>query len=147
MGRVCDGLARGLARPARIPALTPPGHLVLAPTDEVRTLSGNCETWILRFSLAAATGGVKLGTREAGTALPAVLARFAGGYVTTLCTWAGPTGGASPAAPSRPAGGNAGELTSTRPPMTGDFLPGLATKGCFGVLARVFQSDAASAAG
>jgi hypothetical protein len=57
MGRVCDGLARGLARPARIPALTPPGHLVLAPTDEVRTLSGNCETWILRFSLAAATGG------------------------------------------------------------------------------------------
>jgi hypothetical protein len=72
----------------RIPVLTPQGHLVLAPTDEARTLPGNLQERLeAAFERGAGHGLLELGIREVGTALPAEFAYrrdFAGRYVTTL---------------------------------------------------------------
>src|SRR5271169_4640883 len=86
----------------RTPVLTPQGHLVLAPTDEARTLPGNLQERLeAAFERGAGHGLLELGIREVGTALPVEFAfwrDFAGRYVTTLCTSAQPHGSASPAA-------------------------------------------------
>src|SRR6202789_2784536 len=88
----------------RIPVLTPQGHLVLAPTDDARTLPANLQERLeTAFELGAGHGLLELGIREVGTALPADFAYwrdFAGRYVTTLCTSAPPAGVAGPAAMS-----------------------------------------------
>ena len=110
----------------RIPILTPQGHLVLAPTDEVHILPDNL--WD-RLEAASERGAghwlLELGIREVGTALPAEFAYwrdFAGRYVTALCTSAQPAGVAGPAAVSAveapPAEVLAG-LASAAPPMPG----------------------------
>src|ERR1700730_16205881 len=87
----------------RIPVLTPHGHLMLAPTDEARSLPGNLRGRLEdAFERGAGHGLLELGIREVGTALPADFAYwrdFAGRYVTTLCTAAEP-GDASHVAPS-----------------------------------------------
>ncbi len=74
----------------RIPALTPRGHLVLAPTDEARTLAANLQERLeAAFERGAGHGLLELGICEVGTALPAEFAYWrdlAGRYVTTLCT-------------------------------------------------------------
>ncbi len=73
-----------------IPVLTPQGHLVLAPTDDVRTLRGNLRDRLQSaFERGTGHGLLELGNREVGTALPADFAYwrdFAGRYETTLCT-------------------------------------------------------------
>ena len=88
----------------RIPVLTPQGHLVLAPTDEARTLPDNLQERLeVAFERGAGHGLLELGIREVGTALPAEFAYwrdFAGRYVTTLCTSAQPAGATSPVAVS-----------------------------------------------
>ena len=69
----------------RIPVLTPQGHLVLAPTDEARTLPDNLQERLeVAFERGAGHGLLELGIREVGTALPAEFAYwrdFAGRYV------------------------------------------------------------------
>lgn len=110
----------------RIPILTPQGHLVLAPTDEVHILPDNL--WD-RLEAASERGAghwlLELGIREVGTALPAEFAYwrdFAGRYVTALCTSAQPAGVAGPAAVSAveapPAEVLAG-IAGAAPPMPG----------------------------
>jgi superfamily II DNA or RNA helicase len=110
----------------RIPMLTPQGHLVLAPADEAHTLPGNLGDR-LESALERGVGHwlLELGIREVGTALPADTAYwrdFAVRYVTTLCTFAEPAGGASFAAlnaiPTPPAEMLA-KVASAAPPMPG----------------------------
>ena len=88
----------------RIPVLTPQGHLVLAPTDEARTLPDNLQERLeVAFERGAGHGLLELGIREVGTALPAEFAYwrdFAGRYVTMLCTTAQPAGATSAVAVS-----------------------------------------------
>src|SRR5580658_4863300 len=88
----------------RIPVLTPQGHLVLAPTDEARTLPANLQERLeAAFRRGAGHGLLELGTREVGTALPAEFAYwrdFAARYVTTLCTSVQTAAVAGPAAVS-----------------------------------------------
>src|ERR1700692_5041384 len=91
-----------MTTPPRIPVLTPQGHLVLAPTDEARTLSSDLQHRLERaFERGVGHWLLELGIREVGTALPADFAYwrdFASRYVTMLCTSADPAGGASVAA-------------------------------------------------
>src|ERR1019366_7076962 len=115
-----------MATSNRIPVLTPQGHLVLAPTDEARTLPGNLQERLeAAFERGAGHGLLELGIREIGTALPAEFAYwrdFAGRYVTTLCTSAQPAGVAGPVAPSAieiPPAEMLAELVSAAPPMPG----------------------------
>jgi superfamily II DNA or RNA helicase len=110
----------------RIPVLTPQGHLVLAPVDDVCTLPGNLQERLeSAFERGVGHGLLELGIREIGTALPVDFAYwrdFAGRYVTTLCTSAEPAGDASPAAPSViaiPPAEMLMELASAAPPMPG----------------------------
>jgi superfamily II DNA or RNA helicase len=110
----------------RIPVLTPQGHLVLAPTDDARTLPANLQERLeTAFELGAGHGLLELGIREVGTALPADFAYwrdFAGRYVTTLCTSAPPAGVAGRAAASTieaPPAEILTELAGAAPPMPG----------------------------
>src|SRR6202051_1645010 len=110
----------------RIPVLTPQGHLVLAPTDEARTLPDNLQERLeVGCERGAGHGLLELGIREVGTALPAEFAYwrdFAGRYVTTLCTSAQPAGVAGPAAASTiepPPAEVLAEMASAAPPMPG----------------------------
>ena len=110
----------------RIPVLTPQGHLVLAPTDEARTLPGNLQERLeAAFERGAGHGLLELGIREVGTALPAEFAYwrdFAGRYVTTLCMSAQSAGVTGPAAASTieaPPAEMLTELASAAPPMPG----------------------------
>src|ERR1700681_4035802 len=110
----------------RIPVLTPQGHLVLAPTDEARTLPDNLQERLeTAFERGAGHWLLELGIREVGTALPAEFAYwrdFAGRYVTTLCTSAQPAGAVSSAAASAietPPVETLVELASSAPPMSG----------------------------
>ncbi len=110
----------------RIPVLTPQGHLVLAPTDEARTLPDNLQERLeVAFERGAGHGLLELGIREAGTALPAEFAYwrdFAGRYVTMLCTSAQPAGATSPVAASAVEtlpSETLAELASSAPPMPG----------------------------
>jgi non-specific serine/threonine protein kinase len=72
------------------PVLTPHGHLVLAPSDDVSALPGDLSRRLeSAFARGAGHGLLDLGIREVGTALPAEFAYwrdFAGRYVTALCT-------------------------------------------------------------
>jgi hypothetical protein len=83
----------------RIPVLTPQRHLVLAPTDEARTVPDNLQERLeVAFERGAGHGLLELWIREVGTALPAEFAYwrdFAGRYVTMLCTSAQPAGATS----------------------------------------------------
>jgi non-specific serine/threonine protein kinase len=110
----------------RIPVLTPHGHLMLAPTDEARTLPENLRSRLeSAFERGAGHGLLELGIREIGTALPADFAYwrdFAGRYVTTLCTSAQPAGVTDPAAISSievPPAELLAELVNVAPPMPG----------------------------
>jgi len=115
-----------MTTPARIPVLTPQGHLVLAPADEARTLPSD----LLRrlesaFERGVGHGLLELGIREVGTALPADFAYwrdFASRYVTMLCTSADPAGGDSSIAAgavAMPASEALAGLVSAAPPMPG----------------------------
>ena len=88
----------------RIPVLTPQGHLVLAPTDEARTLPDNIpEHPKPAFERGAGHGLLELGIREVGTALPVDFAYwrdFAARYVATLCASARPPRPRAPVAVS-----------------------------------------------
>jgi superfamily II DNA or RNA helicase len=128
----------------RIPIITPQGHLVLAPADDVRTLPGNLrERLETAFERGVGHGLLELGIREIGTALPADFAYwrdFAARYVTTLCTSVEPDG-ASAAGPSSiavPPAQMLGEMANAAPPMPGgEYLNA-------GVLAALWeQLDAA----
>jgi hypothetical protein len=110
----------------RIPVLTPQGHLVLAPTDEARTLPHNLQERLeVAFERGAGHWLLELGIREVGTALPTEFAYwrdFAGRYFTMLCTSVQPAGVTSPFAvgavetlPSE----TLVELASSAPPMPG----------------------------
>jgi non-specific serine/threonine protein kinase len=74
----------------RTPALTPNGHLVLAPPADAVTLPA--ELWARlepAFARGVGHGLLELGLREVGTALPSDFAYwrdFAARYVTVLCT-------------------------------------------------------------
>ncbi len=110
----------------RIPVLTPQGHLMLAPTDEARSLPDNLRDRLdAAFERGAGHGLLELGIREVGTALPAEFAYwrdFAGRYVTTLCTsvqTAGVTGPAAVSAIETPPAEMLAELASAAPPMPG----------------------------
>jgi hypothetical protein len=110
----------------RIPALTPQGHLMLAPTDEARTLPGNLQERLeAAFERGAGHGLLELGIREIGSALPAEFAYwrdFAGRYVTTLCTSAQPARSTDAAAVNPiepPPSETLVELASAAPPMQG----------------------------
>ncbi len=110
----------------RIPVLTPQGHLVLAPTDEARTLPDNLQERLeVAFERGAGHGLLELGIREVGTALPAEFAYwrdFAGRYVTMLCTTAQPAGATSAVAVSAVetlSSETLVELASSAPPMPG----------------------------
>src|SRR5271169_4633075 len=110
----------------RTPVLTPQGHLVLAPTDETRSLPDNLQERLeAAFERGAGHGLLELGIREVGTALPAEFAYwrdFAGRYVTTLCTSAQTAGVTDPAAASTieaPPAEILTELASAAPPMRG----------------------------
>src|ERR1700688_4807577 len=110
----------------RIPVLTPQGHLVLAPTDEARTLPDNLQERLeAAFERGAGHGLLELGIREIGSALPAEFAYwrdFAGRYVTTLCTSAQPVRSTDPAVLSpieTPPSETLVDLASTAPPMPG----------------------------
>ena len=110
----------------RIPVLTPQGHLMLAPTDEARSLPDNLRDRLdAAFERGAGHGLLELGIREVGTALPAEFAYwrdFAGRYVTTLCTsaqTAGVTGPAAVSAIETPPAEMLMELASAAPPMPG----------------------------
>lgn len=110
----------------RIPVLTPQGHLMLAPMDEARILPDNLRDRLeSAFERGAGHGLLELEIREVGTALPADFAYwrdFAGRYVTILCTFAQPDGGASPAALSIiavPPAETLAALASAAPPMPG----------------------------
>ncbi len=111
---------------ARIPVLTPQGHLVLAPADEARTLPSDLQHRLeSAFERGVGHGLLELGIREVGTALPADFAYwrdFAGRYVTTLCTSAEPAGGISSAALNiiaTPPAEMLAELARRAPPMPG----------------------------
>jgi non-specific serine/threonine protein kinase len=110
----------------RIPGLTPQGHLVLARTDEARTLPDNLQERLeVAFERGAGHGLLELGIREVGTALPAEFAYwrdFAGRYVTMLCTTAQPAGATSAVAVSAVetlSSETLVELASSAPPMPG----------------------------
>jgi hypothetical protein len=83
-----------MATAARIPVLTPNGHLVLAPapTDDAVTLADDLQQRLDKaFDHGAGLGLLELGICEVGTALPPQFAYwrdFAGRYVATLCTTA-----------------------------------------------------------
>jgi len=75
---------------ARTLALTPSGHLFLAPTADAVTLPpGLLARLEPAFARGVGHGLLELGLREVGTALPSEFAYwrdFAARYVTVLCT-------------------------------------------------------------
>ena len=112
----------------RVPALTPQGHLVLAPASaqDAQPLPGNLQA---RFEAAFARGVghalLELGVREIGTALPPDFVYwrdFAAQFVTTVCTSAVPIAAEAAtdisviAAPTSTA---LADLVNAAPPMPG----------------------------
>jgi non-specific serine/threonine protein kinase len=78
-----------MAPVTRVPALTPHGHLVLAPALDAQALPDDLQRRVEQaFQRGAGYGLLDLGLREVGTALPPVYAfwrDFAARYVTALC--------------------------------------------------------------
>ena len=111
---------------ARIPALTPSGHLVLAPTADAVTLPPELSARLeLVFARGVGHGLLELGLRQVGTALPADFAYwrdFAARYVTVLCTSAHglhADGEADSGAVPPPPANSLALLVTLAPPMPG----------------------------
>ncbi len=136
----------------RIPILTPQGHLVLAPSDEARTLPANLrERLEAAFERGAGHGLLELGIREVGTALPAEFAYwrdFAGRYVTALCTSLQPEamGAAAVSAIETPSSEALVELASAAPPMPGgEYLNAAVLAGLWGNIEAACRAELADA--
>ena len=111
---------------ARVPTITPHGHLVLVPANDAPALPADLQHRLdAAFERGVGFGLLELGVREVGTALPADFAfwrDFAGRYVTTLCTAAEPLHAAH-SADSRgvppPVSDELAALANAAPPMPG----------------------------
>jgi superfamily II DNA or RNA helicase len=132
---------------ARTLALTPHGHLILAPSDGAPALADGVQRRVeAAFERGAGYGLLSLGLREVGTALPAVCAYwrdFAGRYVTALCTANGPGEGdpvaTTVAAPSRE---YLDALVAAAPPMAGgEYLNVAVLESLWGLIDAACQAD------
>jgi non-specific serine/threonine protein kinase len=113
---------------ALVPALTPQGHLLLAPAfaENARALPRDLHDRIeTAFARGVGHGLLDLGAREVGTALPPEFAYwrdFAAQFVTTLCTSGEPlaTGAVTESgAVAAPTATALADLVNTAPPMAG----------------------------
>ena len=108
----------------RFPALTPHGHLLLAPASDARGLPEDLQRRVEQtFQRGAGHGLLDLGLREVGTALPPAYAfwrDFAARYVTTLCmSDAAPDSESSAHAVEFPSRDEIDSLVAAAPPMAG----------------------------
>jgi hypothetical protein len=113
-----------MAPVTRVPALTPHGHLVLAPASDAQALPDDLQRRVEQaFQRGAGYGLLDLGLREVGTALPPVYAfwrDFAARYVTTLCmSDAAPDSESPPQAVGLPSRDEINPLVIAAPPMAG----------------------------
>jgi SNF2-related domain/SNF2 Helicase protein/Helicase conserved C-terminal domain len=113
---------------ARVPALTPQGHLVLAPASpqDAQALPGNLQARVeVTFALGVGHALLDLGIREVGTALPPDFGYwrdFAGQFVTALCTSMEPLTAEHPTdinVVATPTSTVLADLLSAAPPMAG----------------------------
>ena len=112
-----------MAPVARVPALTPHGHLVLAPASDAHALPDDLQRRVEQaFRRGAGYGLLDLGLREVGTALPPIYAfwrDFAARYVTTLCMSEAASDSESPPAVGLPSREEIDALVIAAPPMLG----------------------------
>ena len=138
---------------ARAPALTPSGHLVLAPAADAVMLSPELSASLEpAFARGIGHGLLELGLRNVGTALPVQFAYwrdFAAQYVTALCT---STNGFSEdaAADARefptPSADALALLVDSAPPMSGgEYMTADVLAGLWSEIDAAFRKERAQA--
>jgi non-specific serine/threonine protein kinase len=129
-------------------ALTPRGHLVLAPATDAVTLSPELLARLEpAFARGVGHGLLELGLREVGSALPSDFAYwrdFAARYVTVLCTSAhGPDDGAADAGEVLPPPvDELAAIVNAAPPMPGgEYLTPEVLAGAWSQIDRAFRTE------